>query len=146
MKQRGKSKADKPRYTPRAAHPYSFESALSFCDSDCAGSGLPRCGVGSWCEPFDLLLLKRIERKRRARADRWNRKYSSALCWKVLGARVLAECCVDVKKVLRKGAVGRGAKLLVACELPDRRCSVQRRATRVFIESSGPDEGAVSWC
>lgn len=80
------------------------------------------------------MLLKRTERKRRARAELWKRRYNSTLCWKVFGGdRVLAECCADVKKVLRKGDVGRGAELLAACEPPNKSCSVQRRATRVFI-------------
>ena len=49
-----------------------------------------------------------------------------------------------MKKVLRKGAVGRGAELVVACGLRNRSCSVQRRAIRVFIENSGLDEGDAS--
>jgi hypothetical protein len=55
----------------------------------------------------------------------------------------LAACCVDVKKVLRKSDVVRGAELLVAWKPPNRSCRVQRRATRVFIESTGPEKGAV---
>lgn len=81
-----------------------------------------------------MLLLKRRVRKRRAMADRWNRRHSSAVCWCVLGGIcVLAACCVAETKLLRKGADGRDAALLVAWELPSRSCSVQIRATRVFI-------------
>jgi hypothetical protein len=47
---------------------------------------------------------------------------------------------VEEKKVLRKGADGRETELLAAWELPNRSCSVQMRATRVFIAGDGQDE------
>ena len=49
----------------------------------------------------------------------------------------MTACCVEEKKLLRNGADGRDTELLVAWELPNRSCSVQMRATRVFIESGG---------
>jgi hypothetical protein len=58
----------------------------------------------------------------------------------------LAACCVEEKKLLRNGADGRNTELLVAWELPDRNCSVQMRATRIFIESGSRDGSGVKRC
>ena len=53
---------------------------------------------------------------------------------------------MEEKKVLRKGADGRETELLAAWELPDRSCSVQMRATRIFIADGDPDEDGVGSC
>lgn len=79
-----------------------------------------------------MSLLKRKDRKRRARADGWDRKYTRLPCcsdvWAVLK---WAAGCVAVKMVRKKGANGRAAELRK--RPPNSSCSVQMRVTRGFI-------------
>lgn len=80
--------------------------------------------------------MKRRERKRRARAERWYRKNRRALCSSDLFPSLEgAPDWVGMKKVRRKGGDGREAALLAA--RANGSWAVQRRSTRGFMAWAG---------